>query len=176
MRSTGLGIPPSGPFDPLAFQAANALAGNTSNLGCEGLELVVGMKFSAQFHVSAVVAVTGAARAKVQIDGRDVKTWTRLVVGKGETLTVGGGGGRGPGGGSVKGGDADEDADGGGGGMRAYVAILGGLPGIPEYLGSKSTSMGMGGYQVSIYLSLIHLSLLHLSKKNSKNTKTLPFF
>ena len=48
---------------------------------------------SSRIHVAAVVAVTGAARAKVQIDGRDAKTWARLVVGKGETLTVGGGGG-----------------------------------------------------------------------------------
>lgn len=33
------------------------------------------------------------------------------------------------------------------GGLRAYLAIFGGLPGIPQYLGSKSTSMGTGGYQ-----------------------------
>ena len=34
-----------------------------------------------------------------------------------------------------------------GGGFRTYVAVQGGLPDVPEYLGSKSTSMGFGGYQ-----------------------------
>ena len=34
-------------------------------------------------------------------------------------------------------------------GFRAYLAIKGGFPEIPAYLGSKSTSMGLGGYQVS---------------------------
>ncbi|OBZ73034.1 putative urea carboxylase [Grifola frondosa] len=32
-------------------------------------------------------------------------------------------------------------------GFRAYLAIRGGFPEIPLYLGSKSTSMGLGGYQ-----------------------------
>ncbi|KAH9927658.1 urea carboxylase [Fomitopsis serialis] len=32
-------------------------------------------------------------------------------------------------------------------GFRAYLAVRGGFPEIPEYLGSKSTSSGLGGYQ-----------------------------
>ncbi|KAJ7201761.1 allophanate hydrolase subunit 2-domain-containing protein [Mycena rebaudengoi] len=32
-------------------------------------------------------------------------------------------------------------------GMRVYLSIRGGFPLIPKYLGSKSTSMGLGGYQ-----------------------------
>ena len=31
--------------------------------------------------------------------------------------------------------------------MRAYLAVQGGFPEIPTYLGSKATSMGLGGYQ-----------------------------
>ena len=37
----------------------------------------------------------------------------------------------------------------GGKGLRAYLAIRGGFLGIPTYLGSKSTSMALGGYQVN---------------------------
>ena len=31
--------------------------------------------------------------------------------------------------------------------MRAYLAVQGGFPEIPKYLGSKATSMSLGGYQ-----------------------------
>lgn len=135
-RDIGLGIPPSGPMDTLAFRAGNGLVGNP--LEYEGLELVVPPKgagrssaltFSAIFHVKAVVAVTGA-NASVHIDGREVPTWARLVVPAGAKLTIGG----------LR---SDEE-----GGLRAYLLIAGGFPSIPKYLGSKSTSMGSGGYQV----------------------------
>ncbi|CAL1694912.1 unnamed protein product [Somion occarium] len=137
-RDIGLGIPPSGPMDPLAFQVANLLVKNS--VQCEGLELVIppknagrssGLLFSALFHVRAVVAVTGA-NAIVQIDGQIVPTWTRLVVGPGAKLVIG---------------CMHSDGSTSGGGLRAYLAIGGGFPGIPSYLGSKSTSMGGGGYQ-----------------------------
>ncbi|KAF8152450.1 hypothetical protein B0H34DRAFT_725694, partial [Crassisporium funariophilum] len=36
-----------------------------------------------------------------------------------------------------------------GGGFRVYVCVRGGLPGFRVYLGSKSTYMGLGGYQHS---------------------------
>ena len=51
-----------------------------------------------------------------------------------------------------------EDTRGESGGFRTYVAVKGGFPDIPQYLGSKSTSMGFGGYQVSAAISLIHLT------------------
>ncbi|KAL5497703.1 hypothetical protein ACEPAH_2634 [Sanghuangporus vaninii] len=133
-RGIGLGIPPSGPMDTLAFRAGNVLVGNPPE--CEGLEFVIpskgagrssGLTFSALFHVKAVVAVTGA-NASVHIDGREVPTWARLVVPSGAKLTIG----------SLW---SDE------GGLRAYLTIFGGFPSIPKYLGSKSTSMGSGGYQ-----------------------------
>ncbi|KAH8104150.1 allophanate hydrolase subunit 2-domain-containing protein [Phellopilus nigrolimitatus] len=129
VRDIGLGIPLSGPMDQLAFQAGNAIVGNT--LDCEGLELVIppstsgvkgGSMFTAIFHVQAAVAVTGAP-ASVLIDGREVSMWSKIIVPAGSKLT------------------------GSGGGLRAYISILGGFPGIPTYLGSKSTSMGLGGYQ-----------------------------
>ena len=138
-RDIGLGIPPSGPMDPLALQAANCIVGNP--LECEGLELVIppksagrtsGVSFSAIFHIQAIIAIAGA-NANVQVNGTDVPTWSRVTVPAGGKLAIG---------------SLGDD----GSGVRAYLAILGGLPGIPLYLGSKSTSMGSGGYQVGIDL------------------------
>ncbi|EJD01957.1 uncharacterized protein FOMMEDRAFT_109008 [Fomitiporia mediterranea MF3/22] len=137
-RDTGLGIPPSGPMDPLAFQAGNALIGNP--FGCEGLELVIppkssgharSLSFIALFYVEAVVAVTGA-HAIVTVDGREAPTWGRIIVPRGAKLVIGA---------------LHPDTEYSSGGFRAYLAVLGGFPRIPEYLGSKSTSMGSGGYQ-----------------------------
>ncbi|TCD67501.1 hypothetical protein EIP91_012306 [Steccherinum ochraceum] len=136
-RDIGLGIPPSGPMDPLAFQAGNAIVGNA--LECEGLELVIpprhgsGGAFSAIFHTKALIAVVGAP-AHVSVDGKDCQTWSRLEVPAGVKVVIGG-----P--------KADADAALPSGGLRAYLLVAGGFPGIPTYLGSKSTSLGIGGYQ-----------------------------
>ncbi|THH06190.1 hypothetical protein EW145_g4258 [Phellinidium pouzarii] len=143
IRDIGLGISPSGPMDPLAFQAGNALVGNSFE--CEGLELVSpqssagrnnNLAFSAIFHVQATIAVTGTS-ASVTLDGKDLPTWSRLLVSAGSKLIVGG-----PTYAHITDGGESQS-----GGLRTYLSILGGFPGIPKYLGSKSTSMGVGGYQ-----------------------------
>ena len=122
-RRIGLGMPRSGPMDSLAHRAANALVGNPGET--ETLEMVlVGGRFL--FHVPVIVAVTGAP-ARVTVDGQPVEMWTRLRIPAGAKLSVGTMDGR---------------------GFRVYLAVKGGFPGVPEYLGSKSTSMGLGGYQV----------------------------
>lgn len=115
-------------MDTLAFQAGNAIVGN--DLGCEGLEIVVpprrggaGLKFSVLFHVDCVVSVTGAP-ASVTINGREAGMWVPLAIAAGEKLFIGG-----------PRGSEDES-----GGLRAYLAVLCGSPGIPLFLGSKSTS------------------------------------
>ncbi|KAI0808367.1 urea carboxylase [Fomes fomentarius] len=121
-RRVGLGIPRSGPMDSFAFRVANILVGNDP--GIEGLEMTLtGCRL--RFHSPAVVAITGAAM-KVTLDGSDVRTWARIAVPAGGKLVVG----------TMQ-----------GTGMRAYLAVKGGFPEIPRYLGSKSTSMGLGGYQ-----------------------------
>ncbi|EJF56376.1 urea carboxylase [Dichomitus squalens LYAD-421 SS1] len=121
-RRIGLGIPRSGPMDSLAFRIANILVGNDP--GTEGLEATLtGCRLL--FHVAAVVAVTGAS-AKVTVDGNEIRTWKRVAVPAGAKLAIG----------PIQ-----------GTGMRAYLAMRGGFPEIPKYLGSKSTSMGLGGYQ-----------------------------
>ncbi|KAH8094908.1 allophanate hydrolase subunit 2-domain-containing protein [Cristinia sonorae] len=136
-RNTGLGIPPSGPLDPLSFQAGNIIIGNQPE--CEGLELVVpprstgragGLSFSATFHVKAVISLTGAP-ATLTVDGEEHNTWTRVEVPAGAKVVISG----------------PKEGKETGGGLRGYLLIAGGLPGIPEFLGSKSTSLGIGGYQ-----------------------------
>lgn len=127
-------------MDPIAFQAGNIIVGNS--LGREGLEIVVpptggGTKFAAIFHVQASIAVTGA-QSVVTIDGECVPMWGRLAVPAGTKLSIGG-----P--------MPEENSSQTGGGLRAYLNISGGFPGVPEYLGSKSTSIGIGGYQVMIF-------------------------
>ncbi|KAJ7208843.1 allophanate hydrolase subunit 2-domain-containing protein [Mycena pura] len=129
-RSTGMGIPRSGPMDSLAFRAANILVDNAA--GTEGLEMIVipGVPSTLRFHVAAVVAVTGK-RVALRVDGLAAEMWQRICVPAGGQLAL----------------DSEARAGSGGTGLRTYLAIRGGFPSIPAYLGSKSTSMGLGGYQ-----------------------------
>ncbi|KAH9850513.1 urea carboxylase [Lenzites betulinus] len=121
-RRIGLGIPRSGPMDSFAFRLANILVGNEP--GTEGLELTLtGCRLV--FHQAAAVAVTGAS-IKVSVNGEEAPMWARIVVPAGGKLVLGNAFGT---------------------GMRMYLAIKGGFPEIPKYLGSKSTSLGLGGFQ-----------------------------
>ncbi|CCM00309.1 uncharacterized protein FIBRA_02339 [Fibroporia radiculosa] len=121
-RRVGSGIPRGGPMDTLAFFIANILVGNSP--GIEGLEItLVGCKI--HFHTACTVAITGAP-LQATINGEVVDMWRCLIVPAGGTLAIG----------------AIKDV-----GFRAYLAVRGGFPEIPEYLGSKSTSLGLGGYQ-----------------------------
>ncbi|KAJ6550228.1 allophanate hydrolase subunit 2-domain-containing protein [Mycena capillaripes] len=126
-RDTRLGIPRSGPMDAMAFRAANILVDNVT--GMEGLEMIVlpGTKGTFRFHVPAVVALTGKDVA-VTVDGRELNMWSTIALPAGAQLSL-------------------SANSGNGGGLRTYLAIRGGFPLIPEYLGSKSTSMGLGGFQ-----------------------------
>lgn len=129
-RLVGCGLPRSGPMDSLAFQAANLLVGN--DLGMEGLEILVPApqpKLKLYFHVSAVVSVAGAD-VDITVNGNIMPSWSRLIVQAGSKFEIGG---------II-----------GGRGLRAYLCIRGGFPKVPKYLDSKSTSMGLGGYQVAI--------------------------
>ncbi|KAG1748041.1 allophanate hydrolase subunit 2-domain-containing protein [Suillus lakei] len=124
-RRIGLGLPQSGPMDSQAFSTANILAGNTPET--EALEIVAlpGTGCKLKFHSFAIVAITGKP-ATVKINGEQVSMWARLTVSDNATLEIVGLPGP---------------------GFRVYLAIRGGFPEVPQYLGSKSTSMGLGGYQ-----------------------------
>ncbi|KAJ7114363.1 urea carboxylase [Mycena epipterygia] len=127
-RTTRLGIPRSGPMDSISFSSANILVDNPP--GTEGLEMIIlpGSPSTFKFHVPAVIAVTGKD-ISVQIDAQDVKMWSRIIVPANSVLSIAARLGT------------------GGAGLRTYLAIRAGFPLIPQYLGSKSTSLGLGGFQ-----------------------------
>lgn len=143
-RVMGLGLPRSGPMDYMAFQAANLLVGNKPST--EGLEIIVMPSVPAvfTFHVPTIIAVTGKPTSlRITSDGgHDDKLGAESpkdTVGMWRTLSV-------PGGAKLHIEDTSNYED--SRGFRVYLAVRGGFPNIPEYLKSKSTSMGLGGYQV----------------------------
>jgi biotin-dependent carboxylase-like uncharacterized protein len=78
------GIPPSGPADPAAFAAAQALVGNDAN-DAAAIE-IVGGAFAFRCEDRRIVAVTGR---DVALRGRDlVPGWTAAFARPGETYTV----------------------------------------------------------------------------------------
>jgi urea carboxylase len=108
-----VGVPPSGPMDPLAFRIANRLAGNEE--GAAGLELTVAGP-TLRFNCDAVIALAGADMG-AELDGAPLANWASHAVKAGSILRLG----------------AIKDT-----GCRAYLAVRGGFD-VPDYLGSKST-------------------------------------
>lgn len=108
-----VGVPPSGPFDPLSFAEANLAVGNPD--GAPGLEVTASGP-TLRFSVASVVCVTGAP-VPVLVDGIPVPQWEPVEVPASGTLEIGTAPGP---------------------GLRAYVAVRGGLD-VPSYLGSAST-------------------------------------
>ncbi|KOG61012.1 urea carboxylase [Streptomyces flaveolus] len=117
-----VGVPPSGPFDPVSFAEANLAVGNPSE--APALEVTAG-GLTLRFSDATVVAVTGA-RVPVTVDGTAAALWEPVPVPAGATLVLGPC--HGP-------------------GLRSYVAVRGGID-VPEYLGSASTFTlgGFGGH------------------------------
>ena len=114
-----VGVPPSGPFDDLAFRLANRLVGNPE--GMAGLEMtLVGPQL--RFHRAAIVCLTGSPR-KALLDGAPFPLWTPVAVAAGSLLACG----------------APEAT-----GCRGYLAIRHGLD-VPTYLGSRAT-FDLGGF------------------------------
>jgi urea carboxylase len=108
-----VGVPPSGPMDPLAFRWANRLLGNPESAA--GLEFTVTGP-TLRFNADTVIALTGAAM-QASLNSQPVPFWTAIAVKVGSTLKL----------------NAMEGA-----GQRTYLAVKGGLD-CPDYLGSKST-------------------------------------
>lgn len=117
-----VGVPPSGPMDPLSLRYANALLGNPDDAAA--LECTLKGP-TLKFHRAARIAVCGGAFT-VTVDGAPVDTWSAVDVPAGGVLDVGTSHG----------------------GVRCYVAVDGGWD-APVYLGSRSTFPGgnLGGYQ-----------------------------
>ncbi|KAL7663557.1 Urea carboxylase [[Candida] zeylanoides] len=127
--ATAGGVPLSGPVDPLSLQIANAIVGNQP--GCEGLEMNL-MGPTILFHAAATIAITGS-NFEPKVDGKPVPTYTAISIPRGGILSFG----------------SSIDA-----GSKAYLAILGGFPGVATYLGSKACTptLSLGGHQGRVIL------------------------
>lgn len=108
-----VGVPPSGPFDPLSFRLGNQLLGNDESAA--GLEMAVrGPKL--KFNTDTVICLTGADM-NAKLDGQPVERFAPISVRSGQVLKL---------------------KDVSGAGQRAYLLLKGGID-VPEYLGSRST-------------------------------------
>jgi urea carboxylase len=108
-----VGVPPSGPMDPLAFRLANRLVGNREDAA--GFEITLTGP-TLRFTCDTTIALAGAEFG-AQLDGRPAERWQAIQVKKDSVLELG----------------SAQDA-----GARAYLAVAGGIQ-TPEYLGSRST-------------------------------------
>ncbi|KAM3460987.1 hypothetical protein NHJ6243_005434 [Beauveria neobassiana] len=119
----GFGIPEGGPADALHARLANCVAGNDP--GCELLEITFAGP-TIKFHERAIIALAGGI-VEVHLDNHPVKMYSRIEVPAGSVVAIG---------------RLSQ-------GCRTYLAVQGGFPGIPQYLGSKSTSpiIEVGGHQ-----------------------------
>tara|TARA_R110002096_G_scaffold159011_4_gene324600 strand:+ start:2317 stop:5898 length:3582 start_codon:yes stop_codon:yes gene_type:complete len=108
-----VGVPPSGPFDPLSFRLGNQILGNDE--AAAGLEMAVrGPKL--KFNSSTVICLTGADM-NAMLDGEPIERFAPVSVNAGQVLKL---------------------KDVSGPGQRAYLLIQGGVD-VPEYLGSRAT-------------------------------------
>lgn len=121
-------------MDSLAFRIANLLVGNPEATEAIEMILVPGVQFAFQCYVEAAIAVTGKG-IDVSVDGKPENMWSRIIVPSGGVLRLG-----------AKPTSGNPPTT----GSRVYLSIRGGFPDVPRYLGSKSTSMGFGGYQVCL--------------------------
>ena len=80
-----VGVPPSGPFDPLAFRLANEIVGNAADAA--GLECTL-MGPTLLFHSAVTIALTGANMGAT-LDGVAVPRWEPVPVKAGATLRMG---------------------------------------------------------------------------------------
>ena len=108
-----VGVPPSGPMDPLSFQLANRLVGNDD--GAAAIETTLSGP-TLKFNADTLICLAGAELAAT-LDGEPVAYWAPIAVKAGQMLKLGG----------VT-----------GAGVRAYIAVRGGID-VPKYLGSRST-------------------------------------
>lgn len=109
----GIGVPPSGPMDHLAFRLANRAVGNAE--GMAALEMTVTGP-TLRFNTDSVIALAGAHMPAL-LDGEPIDYWQPVAVWAGSTLKLR----------AIQ-----------GGGNRAYLAVRGGFD-VPDYMGSKAT-------------------------------------
>ena len=117
-----VGVPPSGPMDPLSFRLANRLVGNAE--GTAAIEITLSGP-TLRFNVDTIICL-GGADADATLDGVRISSWEPVSVKAGQVLKLG----------NVA-----------GPGVRAYLSVRGGID-VPLYLGSRATfTLGkLGGH------------------------------
>lgn len=108
-----VGVPPSGPFDDLAFRLGNRLLGNDARAA--GLEITLNGP-TLRFRTAATVVLAGA-HLSATLDDQPVPFWETVRIPAGGVLRIGRVGST---------------------GARAFLCVQGGIQ-VPDYLGSKST-------------------------------------
>lgn len=124
------GVPRSGPVDDLSLQLANIIVDNDINT--EGLEFT--MKGPVlKFYSSAIISFTGANFEIVLNDTIKLPMFTQLFIPGGSIIDVGEAVGK---------------------SSKCFMAVKGGLPGVANYIGSKSCTpaLNLGGHQGRTFL------------------------
>jgi len=137
-----IGVPPSGPMDPLSFRLGNRLLGNDEK--APGLEMTV-MGATLKFHFPTRIVLMGAAM-KAQRNGLDLPYGETIDIQAGDIVKMG----------MIE-----------GPGARTYLLIDGGFD-VPEYLGSTATfTLGeFGGHGGRILQIGDQLTTLRASGQN----------
>jgi urea carboxylase len=143
----GIGVPPSGPMDALAFRLANRLVNNAEDKA--GLEITLAGP-TLRFNCDSVIAVCGAPM-EVRLDGDFLMQWRSHSVKAGALLQLGK---------LVN------------PGCRTYLAVQGGFQ-VPDYLGSKST-FTLGQFGGHAGRALITGDVLHITAAHSHFHRMLP--
>ncbi|TVP78372.1 MAG: urea carboxylase [Puniceicoccaceae bacterium] len=136
----GVGVPPSGPMDSLAFRLGNRLLGNEPTAA--GLEITAtGPRI--RFNTTCTIVLTGAAMTAT-LDESPVAFYHPFEVSAGSVLDMG----------KLN-----------GAGVRSYLLVSGGID-LPEYLGSRATfTLGQFGGHGGRALRLG--DVLHLGQETS---------
>jgi urea carboxylase len=140
-----VGVPPSGPMDPLSFRLANRLVGNDDDAA--GIETTLSgptLKFN-----SDTLVCLGGAELIATLDGEPVPYWQAFAIKAGQVLKLGGVAGP---------------------GTRAYIAVRGGID-APKYLGSRST-FTLGKFGGHGGRTLRAGDVLHVGEKPAADAKT----
>jgi len=143
-----VGVPPSGPFDPLSLRLANALVRNPE--GAPALEITMTGP-TLRFNTATTIAIVGAI-ALVMRNGEALAMNEAIPIHPGDVIKIG----------------RFESA-----GARAYLAVAGGIE-SPDYLGSASTfTLGkFGGPFGRALLPGDVLGIASLSQSQTSNFKS----
>lgn len=141
-----VGVPPSGPFDPLHFRAGNMILRNAREAA--GIEMSVkGASF--RFHAETMICLTGADMQST-LNGEPIERNKAIPVQAGDVLKCG----------YVT-----------GGGQRTYLSIAGGIQ-VPKYMESRAT-FKLGKFGGHGGRSLLPSDILHFLPYTEGSTRAV---